>query len=546
MKKTLITLALFASTATAAASSADTTASTNKWNPRIDFEGKLGNDRSIAEADLLIPLWQNNDSLLFANIRGRLDNDDSYEGNIGLALRHMIDNGWNLGGYGYFDRRKSPYDNFFNQVTLGVEALSLNWDLRANTYIPVGESSYAEDSLDTVDFSGTTITYRAGEERSMRGYDAEVGWRIPVFSPEADKQLRIYAGGYRFTDSKADTIQGPRARLEMKFNELPFLSRSSRLSLGLEYQHDDPRGSQSFAILRLSIPLGGSKAKAGRRLTPMEQRMTDPIVRDVDIVSQSGSYGSAEKITETADGDAITLLDSSSITNSTDFVAAINAAGTNSTVILNGHYTNIDDVSTLQNGQTILGSAHLNVKTPSGRAVTIATPSASIMGEGSNGGAGGARRFFNMADNSSLIGVRAYINRASSMSIANIEGKQNVQILNNTFRSTSSATANGLQIEDSHNVTIHNNNFDIVANGSGGQVVSFIGTNSNIDFSNNTMVLRGTTSDINQDTYFFAGGVTINNLSGTGNTANIARCYNVSTFTITGSIETNGNSYCPP
>lgn len=546
MKKTLIALVLSASLPTAAVSWAETAHSSDKWSPRIDFEGKLGNDRSIAEADLLIPLWQNNDSLLFANLRGRLDNDDSYEGNIGLALRHMLDNGWNLGGYGYFDRRKSPYDNFFNQVTLGIEALSLNWDLRANTYIPVGESSYSEDSLDTVEFSGTAITYRAGEERSMRGYDAEVGWRIPIFSAEADKQLRIYAGGYRFTDSKADTIQGPRARLEMKFNELPFLSRGSRLSLGLEYQHDDPRGSQSFAVLRLSIPLGGSKAKTGRRLTSMEQRMTDPIIRDVDIVSQGGTYGSAEKITETADGDAITLLDSSSITNSTDFVAAINAAGTNSTVILNGHYTNIDDVSTLQNGQTILGSAHLNVKTPSGRAVTIATPSASIMGEGSNGGAGGARRFFNMADNSSLIGVKAYINRASSMSIAKIEGKQNVQILNNTFRSTSSATANGLQIEDSHNVTIHNNNFDIVANGSGGQVVSFIGTNSNIDFSNNTMVLRGTTSDINQHTYFFAGGVTINNLSGTGNTANIARCYNVSTFTITGSIETNGNSYCPP
>jgi Inverse autotransporter, beta-domain len=539
MKKTLIALILSASlplTATASDSA--------KWSPRIDFEGKLGNERSLGEADLLIPLWQDNDRLFFANLRGRLDNNDSYEGNAGIGLRQMLGNGWNVGGYGYFDRRKSPYDNFFNQVTIGVEALSMDWDLRANAYIPVGDTRYYESSLDAVDFSGTTITYRAGEERAMQGYDAEVGWRIPVFSPEANKHLRIYAGGYRFTDSKAETIQGPRARLEMKFNALPFLSSGSRLSLGLEYQHDDPRGSQSFAVLRLSIPLGGSKAKVGRRLSPMEQRMTDPIVRDVDIVSQGGSFGSAERITETADGDTITLLDSSTISNGADFAAAINAAGPNSTVILNGSYTNIDQLSVLQNGQSIVGAADLNVKTPSGRTVTITTPSASVIGTGSNGGSG-FRRFFDMADNSSLIGIEAHINHSISSTIVRTDGKQNVQILNNTFSSMSSNTASGIQVDDSHNVTIRNNHFNIIANGVDGHGISFQGTNSNIDISNNSIILQGTTAD-HKYTYFLAGGVTINNLSGTGNTANTARCYGVGGYTVTGSIETNGNSYCPP
>lgn len=542
MNKTLLSFMLTASFVTTADAKAETAPSTDKWQPRIDFEGKLGNERSLGEADLLIPLWQNNDSLLFANLRGRMDNDDSYEGNIGVGLRHMLDNGWNLGGYGYFDRRKSPYDNFFNQVTIGIEALSMDWDLRANAYIPVGETSYFEESLGTADFSGTAITYRAGEERSMSGYDAEVGWRIPVFTPEDDKQLRVYAGGYRFTDSKAETIQGPRARLEMKFNALPFLSRGSRLSLGLEYQHDDPRGSQSYAVLRFSIPLGGSKAKVGRRLTSMEQRMTDPVVRDVDVVSQGGSYGSPEVIRETADGKRIVLFDDN--VNSNNVSTAIANAGENTTVILNGDYTGVNTLTTLQQGQQILGSANLKVKTPSGRSVNITTPSASLSGTGSNGG-GGSVRFFDMADNSSLIGVKAKITNSSTAIIAKIEGKDNVKILNNTLTSeVSSFTAATLEIRNSRNVTIRNNTMNVIANGLSGLGIAFADNNANIDFSNNSLNIGGTAATLR--TYILAAGVTINNLSGTGNTSNLATCYISGGYTITGSIETNGINLCPP
>ncbi|MEC9411719.1 MAG: inverse autotransporter beta domain-containing protein [Pseudomonadota bacterium] len=546
MNKTLLSLMLTASLAASSTVQAETAPSTEKWQPRIDFEGKLGNERSLGEADLLVPLWQSNDSLLFANLRGRMDNDDSYEGNIGVGLRHMLNNGWNLGGYGYFDRRKSPYDNFFNQVTLGFEALSMDWDLRANAYIPVGKTSYFEESLGTADFSGTTITYRAGEERSMSGYDAEIGWRIPVFSLEDDKQLRVYAGGYRFTDSQADTIQGPRARLEMKFNALPFLSRSSRLSLGLEYQHDDPRGSQRFAMLRLSIPLGGTKAKTSRALTAMEQRMTDPVVRDVDVVSQGGSYGAPEVIRETADGKRIVLFDNN--VNASNFSTAIANAGDNATVILNGDYTGVNTLAIVQPGQQILGAANLRVKTPSGRSVNITTPSASISGSGSNGGLGGGKRFFDMADNSSLIGIDAKITSSSSAKIVQIEGKENVNILNNTFTtvSDSESTASGLAIDNSRNVSIRNNTINIIANGGNGQATAFIGNNANIDFSNNTLNMGGTSSVSRWYTYFFAGSVTVNNLSGTGNTSNHVKChFNNSFYTVTGSIETNGNISCP-
>ncbi|WP_289284246.1 MULTISPECIES: hypothetical protein [unclassified Methylophaga] len=330
----------------------------------------------------------------------------------------------------------------------------------------------------------------------------------------------------------------------MKFNALPFLSRGSRLSLGLEYQHDDPRGSQRFAMLRLSIPLGGTKARSSRALTTMEQRMTDPIVRDVDVVSQGGSYGSPEVIRETADGKRIVLFDDS--VNGNNFSTAIANAGENTTVILNGDYTGVNTLTTVQQGQDILGAANLKVKTPSGRTVSITTPSASLSGAGSNSGSGSVR-FFDMADNSSLIGVKAKITNSSSAIIAKIEGKDNVKILNNTLISeVSSETAGILEIRNSRNVTVRDNNMNVIANGYNGAVLQILNNNANIDFSNNTLNMAGTSPVSKWVTYFLGTGVTINNLSGTGNTSNLVKCDIAGGYTITGSIETNGINLCPP
>src|SRR5262245_11863723 len=71
----------------------------DKWGAHIDFEAKPGTRRNLGEADLFMPLWQNGTSLLFGNLRGRLDNEGSHEGNLGLGLRRMLESGWNLGGY---------------------------------------------------------------------------------------------------------------------------------------------------------------------------------------------------------------------------------------------------------------------------------------------------------------------------------------------------------------------------------------------------------------------------------------------------------------
>jgi hypothetical protein len=66
----------------------------NKWGPHIDLEGKAGTDRNLGETDLFIPLWQDDDTLAFANIRARMDDANSHEGNFGVGIRQMLDSGW--------------------------------------------------------------------------------------------------------------------------------------------------------------------------------------------------------------------------------------------------------------------------------------------------------------------------------------------------------------------------------------------------------------------------------------------------------------------
>lgn len=516
-----------------------------KWGPHLDLEGKGGTDRNLGETDLFIPLWQDQDTLTFTSLRARMDDNNSHEGNFGLGIRQMLDTGWNIGGYGYFDRRHSPYGNKFNQLTFGAEALSLDWDFRANAYMPIGTTQYMEDSLSTVDVSGTTLMYSQGEERAMHGFDGEIGWRIPLFEADAGQQLRAYAGGYRFTENNVDTIQGPRGRLDLTFDEVPFLWEGSRFSLGAEIQHDTPRGTQGFASFRLRIPLQDFGDAPKSRLTAMERRMTDPIIRDIDVVSQAGQFSDPSEITQTADGETITLLNSNS-TSAGDFATAIANAGANSTVVLSGNYTNINSTMTVQDGQTIVGGGALDIKTPTGRSVTVAIPDASISGEGAVPG-GGANRFFDMADNSSLIGITANLTKTGSTAIAKIVGKQNVTIRNSKLTTTTtggSTTASIFEIEDSHNITIENNNISVVANGSTAQLLSIRGSNnSNISINDNTVSITGTAGT--KKYIVLAGSVEITNLSGTGNTSNITTCSTgASGYTITGTVTTSGTT-CP-
>src|SRR5690606_11766280 len=95
--------------------------------------------------------------------------------------------------------RRSSLGNTFHQATFGVEALSAFLDLRANVYLPLGdrEKAIGLGSWSSINTSATPVltgtqlgiqtvsTTTTGTamlvEKAMRGVDAEIGVRLPVF-----------------------------------------------------------------------------------------------------------------------------------------------------------------------------------------------------------------------------------------------------------------------------------------------------------------------------------------------------------------------------
>jgi hypothetical protein len=456
-----------------------------KWGPHIDLEAKPGTKRSLGEADLFIPVAQSADTLLFANLRLRMDDNDSNEGNYGLGVRHMLDSGWNIGGYGYFDRRRTEFDNHFNQVTLGVEALSQDWDLRANYYAPVGRRSHNVDSLSTAEVSGTSVIFRGGEERSLGGFDAEIGWRVPLFDASADRQFRIFGGAYHFSESGVPDVTGPRARAELTFDSVPYLWEGSRFSIGAEWQHDDPRGSQGFLTARLRIPLQ-VYGKPSSQLTPMERRMADPIVRDIDVVSQAGQFSAPETATQLAGGGSFTVINSSS-TSGAALPGAVTAAANNSTIILSGAFSTTVEINLAGNKSLMAGS--MTVRSASGRTATLQTP-ATITGNTAG-----------MNANAMILAPGG--NTVSGLTLVG-----------------SGAIARGVLVNTgAGNVTISNNTISLTQTGAGGLVGVNLDTNSNVSVIGNSITLRG------------IGGATLTGL-GTSSTTNLTVAGN--TFDVTG------------
>lgn len=462
-----------------------------KWGAHLELEGRASSSRALGDAGLFAPLWQNETSLLFADFRARFDDNASREGNFGIGLRHMLDNGWNIGGYGYFDVRRSGYDNTFRQLTIGVEALSTDFDLRFNGYLPIGQRAYDIGQAATASISGTNVWIRGTEERALAGFDGEIGWRLPILGPDEATQIRAYAGGFYFdSDTIDEAIAGPRGRLEVSFDGLPDLmgvAEGTRLTIGAELQHDNVRGTEASAIARLRIPLGQADRTA--RLTAQEARMTERVVRDIDVVTHVAA-GAAELATQTADGRSLAVI-SSLGTNGANLPGAVTSAGANSHVILSGTF-NTSAVTSLQDGQTLMGAGSTQVRSASGRTALLVTPAATIIGAVPGNNAAVA-----MANNSTLTGMIV-----SNLSTGGVTpnpravsaiGVSNATISNNTLtaiENLNGGTAHAILVFSSDNITVTGNTLRATGTGiaAGVNVVEASAT-----VSGNTMEAHGGT-----------------------------------------------------
>jgi len=305
----------------------------------VDTTFQGGSQREVGQGMLFVPLMQDCDTLIFADLRGAIFDDTSAEGNWGIGYRRLMANDWIVGMYGFYDLRQTGANNNFQQATVGAELLNLGMGFRINGYIPEGGTERVS-GLSTAYLSGGSIVVRDGREAAYYGVDAEAEALVHSFCGKLDGEIWAALGGYHFdhNDAGFDNISGTTARVELRLYDLDLLGLDSRVVLGGQVQYDDVRGTQGTGLVTLRIPFGPG-GPGDRPLTPIERRMVNPIVRDIDVVSNPG-FGNPEAA-EFLDGTpigAVTVVDA----NTVDVAATVAGAGPGSIVVFDGSQGDID------------------------------------------------------------------------------------------------------------------------------------------------------------------------------------------------------------
>jgi hypothetical protein len=242
-----------------------------KWNNEARLRLMAGRQQSLGQVGLFAPLLQDASSLLFTDVRYFRSTKHNSEGNFGLAHRQIVHSlDWIFGGYGFFDNRWTEHHNQLQQGTLGLEALSVHYDLRANVYIPLSKSKKINSKTTKPTFRGHSEYFNKTKEFALRGLDYEIGRSVPNLDC-----LRLYVAGYNFQAKGVESINGIRTRFRLDINRY--------INIDGEYQYDNVRHSAPYIGFTIRIPFGEVTEKP---LTALEKRMQTDIVRDIDIVTR--------------------------------------------------------------------------------------------------------------------------------------------------------------------------------------------------------------------------------------------------------------------
>lgn len=316
----------------------------------LNFGARFGEEDLEGYSDMILPLLNNEQNIIFFNPRVSLMDEGANEFNLGLGYRRMVTDGLVLGGNIFVDSRESAHGNRFNQWGAGVELLSNSIDFRANYYNAdngkekIGQYStqsqetasqttsstrassnttatvrpgtgsggysdpYAEGHAIYYDQYGGTITdyttktnytttYRTTTttskwfeqyEAGMDGWDTELGFKLPLpIGPE----VRLFGGYYSYDNPFGDDVDGLKARLEIKTG--PYLALDAEV-----FEDETLNGSDFFVGARLQIPLSRdlSWSKFVDGLVSMDHRSLDErmrsemVQRDVRVQSSESDW----------------------------------------------------------------------------------------------------------------------------------------------------------------------------------------------------------------------------------------------------------------
>lgn len=331
------------------------------WSGWAELGGYLGGDKgSRGEAAVFLPLIQDDDGLVFADVRGKIFEDDISEVNLAAGYRQMLPSGVNLGAWAGADKRLSEQGNVFWAASGGLEALWENFDARLNGYLALSDDKTSPASA-RASIQGGQIFLTGSEEIPLSGFDGEIGARVPLELAgleQATNALRVYAGGFYFdADNALREVSGPKARLEYRIEDVIAALPGSRLALEGEWRSDEVRGGYMEAGLRFRIPFsvfsGNTSSASARSVhTRSEQwrRMVDGLERDTDIVTAPSGREAVEDALTNVRLDRVVHADAT-----TGITAPAATAGSNTLIAVDGAAGPVTGAQTVQANQTLVG-----------------------------------------------------------------------------------------------------------------------------------------------------------------------------------------------
>ena len=291
----------------------------NSYLPYLQVGGtRFFNEGSSAAAglDFFVPLLQSSNDLIYTDLRFYDRSGKPFEGNVHVGYRKLSPEKENLYRiYGAFDRKRSEFGNYFNQLTFGAEFWHKNLFVGGNFYQPIGSKSKLTNITQTADldrvYNNVWITTNKQYEKSMVGGDVEIGYEVV-------RGLIGYIGGYYFQAKDTNTICGPKAKLSYDW----YLKDGKRIleifdKLGLEtgVQRDVPRGTSWYLSANFRVGLLPNKHA---NLQGVARHMVDLVRRDVDIVSGKTAVQSEQDLLR-KNGKVVKLVDKRAVVEDKDY-----------------------------------------------------------------------------------------------------------------------------------------------------------------------------------------------------------------------------------